>query len=104
MEDMGIVSMQSLLPNKASKTETADRSAQEKEKRLKKACADFESLFLSYMLKKMRSTIPKSGLVKEMQGKDTYETITDQKVSEKLADQGGVGLQKMLFKQIKNGI
>lgn len=74
------------------------------DKRLKKACADFESLFLDYMLKKMRGTIPKSGLVKEVQGKETYETIMDQKVSEKLADQGGVGLQKMLYHQVKRGL
>lgn len=77
---------------------------QEREERLKKACADFESLFLYSLLKEMRSTIPKSGLTQEMQGKDTYRTIVDQKVSERLAEQGGVGLQQMLFKQIKKGL
>ena len=102
MEELGSASLQRLFPEKAEAK--SDSNAQEREKRLKKACADFESLLLYHMLKKMRSTIPKSGLIKEMQGKDTYETIMDQKVSEKLADQGGIGLQKMLFNQIKKGL
>jgi flagellar protein FlgJ len=102
MEETGSLSLQRIAPEQAA--EKSDAARHEKDKRLKKVCADFESLFLYYMLKKMRSTIPKSGLMKEMQGKDTYETITDQKVSEKLADQGGVGLQKMLFNQMKSGI
>jgi peptidoglycan hydrolase FlgJ len=106
MEDLGIVSKQTIAPDSVVQPEIDNRTGEKKErdKRLKKACADFESLFIYYMLKKMRATVPKSGLMKEMQGKDTYEAITDQKVSENLADRGGVGLQKMLFNQIKNGI
>lgn len=106
MGDLGIASKQSIALDRMVEPEIDHRAAEkkEKEKRLQKACADFESLFIYYMLKKMRATVPKSGLMNEMQGKDTYETITDQKVSENLADKGGVGLQKMLFNQIKNGI
>ncbi len=77
---------------------TKERAA--KEEKLKKACADFESIFIYNMLQKMRGTVPKSGLLQEMQGKNTYNAMVDQKVAEDLAENGGVGLQKMLYDQI----
>jgi peptidoglycan hydrolase FlgJ len=105
MEPVGIDPIQSLVPDRVRKQE-ADEKADgrlEKEKKLKQVCADFESIFVYHMLRKMRSTIPKSGLVNEMKGKDTYEMMMDQKVSEDLSNKGGLGLQIMLFNQIKNG-
>jgi len=71
-----------------------------KEKKLHKACADFESILLYQMFKTMRNTVPQGGLTSKMTGKDTYEMMMDQKVSEELAKQGGMGLQKVLFNQL----
>ncbi len=82
----------------AASKERKDRAAEEEE--LKKVCADFESIFLYNMLQKMRGSVPKSGLLTEMQGKDTYNAMIDQKVAEDLAKGGGMGLQQMLFDQI----
>jgi flagellar protein FlgJ len=78
-------------------------SAEEKlrqEKKLRKTCADFESIFLYQMLKTMRTTIPQSGLTDKMTGKDTYQAMMDQKVSEELANKGGMGMQEVLFHQL----
>ena len=70
------------------------------EEKLKKACADFEAIFINYMLKTMRSTIPQSGTNK-FAGKDIYSTMIDQKVAEDLAKRGGgIGLQEMLLRQL----
>ena len=85
------------------KTADVSKAMQEraaKEAELKKVCADFESIFIYNMLQKMRSAGPKSGLLKEMEGKSTYNSLIDQKVAEDLSRRGGVGLQKMLFDQI----
>jgi Rod binding domain-containing protein len=35
-----------------------------------------------------------------MTGKDTYEMMMDQKISEELARKGGLGLQGVLFNQL----
>jgi len=71
------------------------------EERLQKACADFEAIFISYMLKTMRNTVPKSGL-NEFPGKDTYTMLMDQKVAEDLAKRGGgMGIQEMLLHQFR---
>ncbi|MDA3835583.1 MAG: rod-binding protein [Spirochaetales bacterium] len=74
------------------------------EKKLKKACADFESIFIGFMLKAMRSTVPQSKTNK-IPGKDIYDAMIDQKVAEDLAKRGGgIGLQKMLLRQLGAGI
>jgi flagellar protein FlgJ len=74
-----------------------------KEEKLKKACADFESIFIDYMLKTMRRTIPQSGTNK-FAGKDIYSTMIDRKVAENLAKRGGgIGLQEMLLRQLGSG-
>ena len=68
------------------------------EEKLKKACADFESIFISHMLKTMRSTVPQGK--SNFSGKDIYSTLVDQKVAEDLAKRGGgLGLQEMLLRQ-----
>ena len=77
---------------------SAEKSA--REEKLRKACADFESIFLYEMLKTMRTTIPQSGLTSKMTGKETYEMMMDQKISEELAKKGGMGLQSVLFNQL----
>jgi flagellar protein FlgJ len=102
MEPGGIDSIQGLAPDRIA--QDGDNNAKErleKERKLKKVCADFESIFIYHMLKKMRSTVPSSGLVNGMTGKDTYQMMMDQKVSEELSNKGGLGLQKMLSNQIK---
>jgi len=67
---------------------------------LKKACADFEAIFINHMLKTMRRAIPQSG--NNFPGKDIYSTMVDQKVAEDLAKRGGgIGLQEMLLRQLE---
>jgi len=81
-----------------------ERSAEE-EKKLKKACADFEAIFISLMFRTMRQTVPTSGYFKAMPGKDVYTMMMDQKLAEELAHRGGgLGIQKMLYNQLNKPI
>lgn len=75
-----------------------------KEVELQKACADFESIFIYQLLQTMRKTIPVGGILSNKNSwSDTYTTMFDQKVAEDLATRGGgMGIQKMLFKQLEN--
>jgi len=80
-------------------TEALSRRGEISEEKLKKACADFESIFINYMLKTMRRAIPQSGT--NFPGKDIYSTMVDRKVAEDLAKKGrGIGLQEMLLRQL----
>jgi peptidoglycan hydrolase FlgJ len=78
-----------------------DAGEERQQKRLRKACADFEAVFAYALLKTMRATIPRSGLTDGFAGKDTYTMIMDQKVAEELTHRGGgLGLQKLLMQQL----
>ncbi len=74
----------------------------EKDRKLRKACADFEAIFISYLFQTMRKTVPESSYMTKMPGKDTYTMIMDQKLSQEMAQRGGgIGLQKLLYEQMK---
>jgi Rod binding domain-containing protein len=70
------------------------------EEKLKRACMDFESLFIYQVLKSMQQTVPKSGLLGEGPEKGIFESLFGQEWSKALAHQGGLGLGKMLYKQM----
>ena len=66
---------------------------------LKKACVDFESVFLNFMLSQMRETVPKSGLTGNGQGESLYRGMLDEELSKQMAASGGIGLAEMLVRQ-----
>ena len=72
------------------------------EGKLKKACEDFETIFISQMLKVMRQTITKSGLLDGGSQQDTYLSLFDEELSKSMAKRGGIGLGKILYQNIMN--
>ncbi len=85
-----------------AKSQTATSDDPLRDKKLRKACRDFESLFLFNLFKKMRQTIPSSGMFPSAPGKETFQMMFDQKVAEDLSGRGeGIGLQKMLYEQLR---
>jgi len=58
---------------------------------LLKASQEFESYFLSYMLKVMRETVPKGELTENKMG-DMYYSFYDQEIGKRAAQAGGIGL------------
>jgi Rod binding domain-containing protein len=70
------------------------------EGKLKKACGDFESIFISQMLKEMRKSIPKSGLLDGGGQQDMYLSLFDEELSKSLAKRGGIGVGKILYQNI----
>ena len=91
-----------LLNQVAGKTDDIKGKAEAEQKKLKKACADFESLFVYNLLKTMRQSIPKSGLTGNGPGKDIYNMMFDQKIADAVSSKpGGIGLQKMLLMQME---
>jgi flagellar protein FlgJ len=66
------------------------------EVKLKKACQDFEAVFIGQIWKQMRASVPKEGLLhsKEEEG---YLSMFDQELSVKMSQSGGIGLSDMLY-------
>lgn len=70
---------------------------------LKKACSDFEAIFIYQMLATMRKTIPEGGgACSTGLSNSPYATLFDQKLAEALAGkEGGIGIARMLYEQLK---
>ncbi len=80
---------------------SSSRYTEKELQKLKKVCADFESIFTYQLLKTMRKTIPESKTGMNNYGKDTYTMIMDQKLAESISAKGnGLGLQKVLYEQL----
>ena len=71
------------------------------EKKLRKACTDFETVFIGKLWEQMRATVPKDGYLSSPQS-DMYRSIFDHDFAEKLANDGGIGLGDMLYGQLKD--
>ena len=68
--------------------------------RLQKACSEFESVFIAYLLKEMRATVDKSGLTGGGRSEELYESIMDAEIARNLSAAGGLGLARMLYDQL----
>jgi len=66
--------------------------------KLKKACEQFESLFVYYMLKTMRSASEKSSLLGDGMGSEIYTQMFDESMADKMAESGPFGIGDMLMK------
>ncbi|NVL89391.1 MAG: rod-binding protein [Desulfobacterales bacterium] len=69
--------------------------------RLKKSCADFESIFIYYMFKSMRKSTPQNGVFGNTHGSEIYKSMTDQAMSDHIARGRGMGLGELLYNQLK---
>ncbi|HHL39968.1 MAG TPA: hypothetical protein ENJ37_05635 [Deltaproteobacteria bacterium] len=67
---------------------------------LERAVRDFESLFIYQMLKTMREGVEKSGLFHGGRGEEIYTSMLDMEISREMARGGGLGLAKMLMREL----
>ena len=67
---------------------------------LKKACRDFEALFINQIFRSMRRTVPEGGLIDEKHGEKIYREMLDMEVASNLSMGKGLGLAEMLYRQL----
>jgi len=76
----------SVSPDKIDRVEESSRRGE-----LLRASQEFESYFLSYLMKVMRETIPKGELTENRLG-DLYYSFYDEEIGKRAAQAGGIGL------------
>ena len=81
---------------KSIKYHTADKD----DPRLRAACAEMESLFISHLLKEMRATVEKSGFIDGGQAEEIFTSLLDVEISKKMSTAGGIGLSAILLEQL----
>lgn len=72
---------------------------EDKEKELRKACQDFEAVFISKLWKGMKSTVNKEGYLHSKQ-EEQYTSMFDRDFAERMAKAGGIGLADMIYDQL----
>lgn len=71
---------------------------------LKKACSEMESLFINYLLKEMRTTVPKSEFIGGGIAEEMYTSMSDSQLAKELSSKGGIGLSSYLFDALGGGL
>ena len=87
--------METLSHQMDAKKLTADNPSE-----IEKACDDMESLFIFYMLKEMRATIPKTGFISGGKGEEIYTAMLDSQLAKELAAERGIGLSPLLSESL----
>ena len=68
---------------------------------LKAASEQFESMLLNLMIREMRSTVPESTLFPESMAKEIFTGMLDEQTAGEMAKNGGIGISRMIFEQLK---
>jgi flagellar protein FlgJ len=71
--------------------------------RLRNACAEFESILITSMLKSMRKSVGEEGLFGKSNESKLVRSMYDENLALGIAQAGGIGLGEMLFQHIKAG-
>ena len=69
--------------------------------RLKKACTEFESIFIAYMLKSMRASISGDSLFLNNNTGKIIQSMFDENLALGISKGGGIGVAGMLFERLK---
>jgi peptidoglycan hydrolase FlgJ len=100
--DAAIARFQSAGEKRAlSAAKTDMQSGGHSDTKLKNACEQFESLLLNFMIQEMRATVPDSKLFPQSMADKIYTGMLDQQYAGEMAKNGGLGISRMIFDQLK---
>ena len=77
-----------------SVTSEADRE------KLKKACQEFEAIFLNMMLKQMRGSVVEGEFTEKSHAREIFEEMHDEELSKAMSQGKGMGLAQQLYQQL----
>jgi len=72
-----------------------------KDAKLRQACADFESIFVNYVLRSARKTLPQQGLFHDTHEGKIYESMMDEQMARSVTRGRGLGLGELLYEQLE---
>ena len=70
------------------------------DERLKKACSDFEAIFIRQMLESMRKTVQKTEMNGGGQAEELYEDMLYDKYAETMAKTARLGVAELMYRQL----
>lgn len=79
------------------------RDSKEPEK-LKKVCEEFESIFLSVILKQARTSQQVGGFEEKSYAREIFEQMQDEELARHMAQARGIGLAQNLYRQLSSSL
>jgi peptidoglycan hydrolase FlgJ len=80
-------------------------AATEDQKKLRKAAADLEGLFVSQLFRAMRETVPKNdGVVSGGSGEEIFTGLMDEHIAAETPRHWGGGISEALYRQLSRGL
>ncbi|MGD2149029.1 MAG: rod-binding protein [Desulfobacterales bacterium] len=70
--------------------------------KLEKTCAEFESIFITHMLKSMTTTLDDDPLLGNTNESQIIKAMFNENLAQEIAIGGGMGLGNMLFESLKD--
>jgi flagellar protein FlgJ len=80
---------------------TPDTHAVKDRAALKKACQDFEAIFIQSMFKSMRKTVPEGGIFKGDHATEMYQDMIDQDIASQISRRQSLGLADQMYRQME---
>ena len=71
---------------------------------LRQATRALEGVFLSQLFRAMRATVPEGGIMESSAAEDTFVSMFDEQMAERLAQRTDGGLGDMLYEQLRRRI
>ena len=68
---------------------------------LEKASEQFETMLLNFMIREMRATVPESTLFPPSMTEEIFTGMLDEQIAGEMAQNGGIGISRMIFNQLK---
>jgi Rod binding domain-containing protein len=75
----------------------------EEDRKLRKACQDFEAIFLHKLISQMRKTVPKSNLFGSRREEETWLDLADAELSTNISQAKSLGIGDLLYIQLSKG-
>ena len=72
--------------------------------KLRKACEDFEAIFIKQMLSSMKKTVNRSGLMGGGFAEEIYEDMLYDEYAKKMTKTAGFGIAKTLYNQLSGSL
>lgn len=84
----------------AGMTELRGQAKADPDAAIREVASQFESMFLSMMLKSARDSMVEGGLF-DSSGMSTYQDMFDKQIAVTVASQGGIGLADVITRQLQ---
>ncbi|WP_129599747.1 rod-binding protein [Anaerophilus nitritogenes] len=99
--NMNQVQSQKTKVEEKSFEETFKKAQENKdEEKLMDVCRQFEAVFVNMLLKNMRNTIQTDSFIQKSHGREIFEGMLDEQLSEEVAKGEGMGLAKQMYAQL----